>query len=67
MLFMCVTLFMLFIMESLFIDFTKKIFVTLLKFTHTVYKSLIKQFYIVFALIFDFVLYFSCLIGCVVW
>jgi len=52
MLFMCVRLFMLFIKESLFIVITKEILFMLLKFTCTVYKSEINQFYIIFTLTF---------------
>jgi len=36
---MCVRLFMLFIMESMFLVFTKEILFMLFKFTCTVYKS----------------------------
>jgi hypothetical protein len=65
MLFMCVRLFMLFIRESLFIVFTKErlcfsdLHVQCMK-----VKLILHYFY---TDIFDFVLYFSCLNGCVGW
>jgi hypothetical protein len=56
MLFMCFRLFMNFIRESLFIVFTKE---NLLYFQ--------SNFVLFYTYIFDFVLYFSCLNGCVRW
>ena len=52
MVFMCFRLFMLFIRDSLFIVFTKEREFMLFKFTCTLYKSKINQFYIIFTLIF---------------
>jgi hypothetical protein len=61
-------MFMLFIRESLFIVFTKEILFMLFKFTCTGYRSLNKLIlYYFHTYIFDFVLYFSCLNGCVGW
>jgi hypothetical protein len=61
-------MFMLCIRESLFIVFTKERLLMLFKFTYTAYKSLNKIIlYYFYTYIFYFVLYFSCLNGCVGW
>jgi len=52
MLFMFLRLFIIFIRENLLIVFTKERLFVLFKFTCTVYKSQINQFYIIFILIF---------------
>ena len=67
MLFMCVKLFVLFIREPLFIVFTKEGLFRLYQFTCTVYKINKLILYYCYTYIFDFVLYFSCLNGCVGW
>ena len=66
MLFMCVRLFMLLIRKSLFIVFTQERLLMVFKFTYTVQKVKLLLYYF-YTYIFDFILHFSCLNGCVVW